>query len=58
MATSMDSNNVPTLENLAFDSFYKELVSKAAPSNANFFRDWIDLQLVGKVKKAFRYNSF
>jgi len=52
MATSMDSNNVPTLENLAFDSFYKELVSKASPGNVNFFRDWIDQQLVGKVKKA------
>lgn len=54
MATNQD-HGVTSLQDLATDVFFKKIIYKATPRKVESIRDWTDQQLVGKVKKAFRY---
>ncbi len=54
MATNRD-HSVTSLQDLATDVFFKKIIYKATPRKVESIRNWTDQQLVGRVKKAFRY---
>lgn len=56
MATRED-RSMSSLQDLATDVFFKDIVYKATPSKVESIRDWTDQQLIGRVKKAVRLCS-
>ena len=48
------SNDVPSLQSLAFEAFFKEVLIKATPDTVEFVRDSIDQHFIGRVKKNVR----
>jgi len=53
MATNED-RGVTSLQDLATDVLFTEIIYKATPSKVESIRDWTDQHLIGRVKKAFR----
>ena len=46
--------SVPTLQDLCFDTFYKQLLCKVTPATVEFVRDCIHHQLMGSMRKTIR----
>ena len=44
----------PSLEDLAFETVYYQLVCKTTPNTIEYVRNCMDQQLIGRVKKSVR----
>ena len=49
------SAKVPDLQDMAFEVFYEDLLSKSTPSTVGFVRACIEQQLEGTMRKRIRY---
>ena len=54
--TKNQSVEMIPLKDLAFETFYKQLVCKATPSTVEFVRECIEQQLSGEMKETIRYG--
>ena len=49
------NNDDPSLQSLALDVFFEEVLSKVTPETVDTVRSTLDQHLIGKVKKNVRY---